>query len=231
MVPPLFELSQKDQHLRRSHPLADPGQQEWLCGADSDLIEGRRIVGEQQRVVVAGPPRQAIATDEQLDVVEGELRVARRESGGAIVFVLEQLGLQVEGEKVADLGAALKRQPAGGSALECAPLAIHQGELAARVRTKHLGTIYRKKRDKSRRRGAARCLDAQACELDLELFHQAIEDGLDVAAVIELVRGGVTDVFDGAGDDPGRLDAAQGPGVQEDSVGQSRRYESLELAI
>src|SRR5205809_1064 len=158
MVPPLFKLSQKDQHLRRSHPFADPGQQEWLCGADSDLIEGRRIVGEQQRVVVTGAPRQAVAPDEQLDVVEGELRIARRESGGAVVLVLEQLGLQVEGEKVADLSAALKCQAAGGPALECAPLAIHQGELAARVRTEHLGTIERKKRDKSRRRRAARCL-------------------------------------------------------------------------
>src|SRR5437016_10411696 len=112
MVPPLFELSQKDQHLRRSHPLADPGQQEWLCGADSDLIEGRRIVGEQQRVVVAGPPRQAVATDEQLDIVKRQLRIARCESGGAVVVVLEQLGLKVEGEKVADLGAALERQAA-----------------------------------------------------------------------------------------------------------------------
>src|SRR5881296_4529364 len=188
MVSPLFKLSQKDQHFRRPHPLADPGQQEWLCGADSDLIERRRIVGEQQRVVVAGPPRQAVAPDEQLDVVEGELRIARRESGSAIVVVLEQLRLQVEGEKVADLSAAFKCQPAGGSPLECAPLAIHQGELTARVRTKHLGTIYRKKRDKSRRRGAARCLDAQACELDLELFHQAIEDGLEVAPLIERAR-------------------------------------------
>src|SRR5947207_7979048 len=117
MVPPLFKLSQKDQHLRRPHPLADPGQEERLCGADSDLIEGRRIVGEQQRVVVTGAPRQAVATDKQLHVVEGELRIARRESGGAIVVVLEQLRLQVEGEKVADLGAALKRQAAGGPAL------------------------------------------------------------------------------------------------------------------
>src|SRR2546422_10345950 len=119
MVPPLFKLSQKDQHLRRPHPLADPGQEERLCGADSDLIEGRRIVGEQERVVVAGPPRQAVATDEQLDVVEGELRIARRESGGAVVLVLEELGLQVKGENVAELGAALKRQAAGGPALEC----------------------------------------------------------------------------------------------------------------
>src|SRR2546425_12561844 len=103
MVPPLFELSKKDQHFRRPHPLADPGQEEWLCGADSDLIERRRVVGEQQRVVVARPPHQAIATDEELYVVESELRIARRESGGAVVFVLEQLGLQVEGENVADL--------------------------------------------------------------------------------------------------------------------------------
>src|SRR5439155_16208681 len=146
MVPPLFKLSQKDQHLRRSYPLADPGQEERLCGADSDLIEGRRIVGEQQRVVVTGAPRQAVAPDEELDVVEGELRVARRESGGAVVLVLEQLGLQVEREKVADLGAAFKRQAAGGSALGCAPLLVHQGELAARIRTKHLGTIEREKR-------------------------------------------------------------------------------------
>src|SRR5437867_3350634 len=156
MVSPLFKLSQKDQHLRRPHPLADPGQEEWLRGADSDLIEGRRIVGEQQRVVVAGAPRQAVATDKQLHVVEGELRIARRESGGAVVLVLEQLGLQVEGEKVADLSAAFKCQPAGSSALECAPLAIHQGELAARVRTKHLGTIDGKERDKSRPRGPGR---------------------------------------------------------------------------
>src|SRR5436309_1926142 len=147
MVPPLLELSQKDQHLRRSHPSADPGQQEWLCGADSDLIEGRRIVGEQQRVVVAGPPGQAIATNEQLDVVEGELRIARREPGGAVVLVLEQLGLQVEGEEVTDLSAAFKRQAAGGPALERAPLVVHERELTARVRTEHLGTIERKKRD------------------------------------------------------------------------------------
>src|SRR2546426_5516870 len=121
MVPPLFKLSQKDQHLRRSHPFADPGQQEWLCGADSDLIEGGRIVGDHQGVVVARPPRQAIATDEELDVVKRQLRITRRESGGAVVVVLEQLGLQVEREEVTDLGAALKRQAARGSALECAP--------------------------------------------------------------------------------------------------------------
>src|SRR3989442_4021479 len=142
-----------------------------------------------------------------------------------------QLGLQVEGEKGADLGAVLKRLPAGGSALECAPLAIHQGELAARVRTKHLGTIERKERDKSRRRRAARCLDTQACKLDLELFHQSIEDGLEVAARVETAGVVTSDLFDRAGDDPRRLDAAQGPGVQEDSVGQSRRYESLEIVI
>src|SRR5438128_1003074 len=147
MVSPLFKLSQKDQHLRRPNPLADPGQEERLCGADADLIERRRIVGEQQRVVVAGPPRQAVAPDEELDVVEGELRVARRESGGAVVFVLDQLGLQVEGEKVADLSTAFKCQAAGGSALECPPLFVHERELAARVRTKHLGTIERKERD------------------------------------------------------------------------------------
>src|SRR3989442_9945106 len=185
MVPPLFELSKKDQLLRRSHPFADPGQQEWLCGADSDLIEGRCIVGEQQGVVVARPPGQAVAPDEQLDVVEGELRVPRRESGGAIVFVLDQLWLQVEGEKVADLGAALERQAAGGPALECAPLLVHQGELTTRVRSEGLRAVDGKKRDKSRRRGAARGLDAQACELDLELFHQSIEDGLKVTPCIE----------------------------------------------
>src|SRR5437867_2684557 len=145
MVSPLFKLSQKDQHLRRPHPLADPGQEEWLRGADSDLIEGRRIVGEQQRVVVTGAPRQAVATDKQLDVVEGELRIARRESGSAVVLVLEQLRLEVEGEKVADLSAALECQAAGGSALECPPLLVHERELAARVRTKHLGTIDWKK--------------------------------------------------------------------------------------
>src|SRR5436309_569937 len=100
MVPSFFKLSQEDQHLRRSHPLADPGQQEWLGRADSDLIEGRRIVGEQQRVVVTGAPRQAVATDEQLDIVKRQLRIARRESGGAIVGVLEELGLEVEGQDV-----------------------------------------------------------------------------------------------------------------------------------
>src|SRR5712691_12027404 len=134
MVSPFFELSQEDQHLRRPHPLADPRQEEWLCGADSDLIEGRRIVGEQQRVVVAGPPRQAVAPDEQLDIVKRQLRIARRESGGAVVLVLEQLGLQVERENVADLGAAFKGQPAGGSALESATLLVHERKLTARVR-------------------------------------------------------------------------------------------------
>src|SRR5207244_508028 len=144
--------------------------------------------------------------------------IARRESGGAVVFVLEQLGLQVKRENVADLGAAFKGQPAGGSALECAPLLVHQGELAARVRTKHLGTIERKERDKSRRGRAARCLDTQACELDLELFHQSIEDGLEVTPRVETACLVASDLFDGAGDDPRRLDAAQGPGVQEHSV-------------
>src|SRR5256886_12945707 len=199
MVSPLFKLSQKDQHFRRPHPLADPGQEERLCGADADLIERRRIVGEQQRVVVAGPPGQAIATDEQLDVVEGELRIARREPGGAVILVLEQLGLQVEGEEVTDLSSALKRQAAGGSTLECAPLVVHERELAARVGTEHLGAIGRKKRDKSRRRGAARDLDTQACKLYFELFHQSIEDGLEVAPRVETARVVTSDLFDGPG--------------------------------
>src|SRR2546428_13383679 len=165
MVPPLFELSKKDQHFRRPHPLADPGQEEWLCGADADLIERRRIVGEQQRVVVARPPGQAIATDEQLDVVEGELRIPSREPGGAVVLVLEQLRLQVEGEKVAELGTAFKCQPTGGSALECPPLFVHERELAARVRTEHLSTIDGKERNEPwGRHGAIGSLGTQTCE-------------------------------------------------------------------
>src|SRR5436309_1936544 len=181
--------------------------------------------------MVARPPGQAIAPDEQLDVVEGELRIACRESGGAIVLVLEQLRLQVEGEKVAYLGAALKCQAAGGSALECAPLVIHQGELAARVGAEHLGTIYRKKRDKPRLRGAARGLNTQACQLDFELFHQSTEDGLEVAPRVEAACIVTSDLLDGAGNDPRRLYAAQGLGVQEDPVGQSRSHESLEVVI
>src|SRR5437773_4957478 len=141
VVPALVELGQEEEDLSRPDPLPNPGQQERFRSADSHLVERRRVIRKDERTVKTRPPPETIAPDEQLDVVEGELRIARRESGGAVVLVLEQLGLQVEGEKVADLSAALKCQAAGGPALECAPLAIHQGELAARVRTEHLGTI------------------------------------------------------------------------------------------
>src|SRR5205823_10278680 len=108
MIPTLLELSQKDQCLHRPHPLADPGQQERLGGAQADLVQRRRVVGEHQAVAVAGTPRQTIATGEELDFPEGELHVARREASRAIVLVLEQLWLDVEREEVAELGAALE---------------------------------------------------------------------------------------------------------------------------
>jgi len=46
MIAALFELSEKDQRLHRPHPLADPRQQERLGGAEPDLVEGLRVVGE-----------------------------------------------------------------------------------------------------------------------------------------------------------------------------------------
>src|SRR6266480_637892 len=151
MVAPLLELSQEHQHLRWSHPLADPGQQERLRGADADLVERRRIVGEQQRVVIAGPPRQALATKEQLDVIEGELHVPRRQSGRAILFVLEELWLNVDGEKVADLGAALEREATAGATLEGRPRTIHERKPMIRVRAKRLRSVDRGQREESDR--------------------------------------------------------------------------------
>src|SRR2546425_5258943 len=93
----------------------------------------RSVVGEEQAVVVPGTPRQAVATHEQLHVEEGELRVPGRQAGGAVVLVLEQLRLEVEGEKVAELGATLERQAAIDPALEGPPLAVDEGKLMIRV--------------------------------------------------------------------------------------------------
>ena len=68
--------------------------------------------------MIPGPPREAVAADEELDVPESQLQVAGGEPGRCVVFVLEELRLHVERDKVADLHAALEGQAAVGPAPE-----------------------------------------------------------------------------------------------------------------
>src|SRR5437762_6929779 len=206
MIPALLELSQEDQRLHRPHPLADPGQQERLGGAEADLVERRRVAGEHQAVAVAGTPRQTIATDEELDVPEGELHIARRQTSRAIILVLEELRLNVEGQEVAELGAALERQPAVDAPPERAPLSVDQGELAARIPEKRLRAIDGGERHESRGGGCLRRPHTQARELDLELFHEPIQDWLEITTRVEIAHV-VAGLGDGARDASGRLGA------------------------
>ena len=126
MIPALFELGEEDHRLHGPDPLPDPGQQERLGGAKPDLVERRGVVREQEIVAVSRAPREAVAAHQQLDVPEGELRVAGDEPRGRVVFVREQLGLQVERQIVPDLHAALERQAVVEAPFERAPLLVHE---------------------------------------------------------------------------------------------------------
>src|SRR5439155_7915424 len=72
---------------------------------------------------------------------------------------------------------------------------------------------------------------AEACQLDPELLHQSIEDGLEVAPRVEGARVVAADLLDGAGEDPRDLHTAQRTRVQEDSVGEPGGDQSLEIVV
>src|SRR5207244_3708205 len=83
VIATLLELGKEDHRLHRPKPLADPGQHERLGGAQSDLLERRRVVAENKRIMISGAPREAVAAVEQLHVEECELHVAGVEPAGA----------------------------------------------------------------------------------------------------------------------------------------------------
>lgn len=101
-----------------------------------------------------------------------------------------------------------------------------------RVPGEHLSSIDRDERDEAwGRHGAVGGLDTQAGKLDSELLHQAIENGLEIAPRVEIARLVASDLFDGPGDDARCLQTTKRLGVQQDSVGQSRCDQSLEIVI
>src|SRR5439155_10769359 len=96
-----------------------------------------------------------------------------------------------------------------------APLSVDQRELAARVAEKRLRAIDGGERHESGDGGALRRPHTQAGQLDLELFHEPIQDWLQIATLVETARVVASDLGDGARDDSRRLDPTQRSAVHE----------------
>src|SRR2546430_8908696 len=117
-----------------------------------------------------------------------------------MLVVLKEIWLNVDGGKVADLGAALESEATAGATLEGRPRTIHERKPMIRVRAKRLRSVDRRQREESDRgRGVLWLSDAQARQLDFELFHQSIEHGLELSPRVESTRVIALHLIDGAG--------------------------------